>query len=204
MAVVSIAAGGCELRGEKQDKSMYGKSAAKKKSRVTTTTTTPKTEPPKAKTPPKTKKPPRRVPPRKISAIEPKDIKWEPYEVADAGLTFDSFGKKTVREIKRNKFVATSQAPLNAFIFYSGKHTYDKEAKRYEGRPKIKLSAEKKVKVCGQDARRREVNTGTLTAVLTGFKHKNTEMMAVWRVPTNLRAKYAAAEKRFLNSFKCK
>jgi len=203
LAIAGVATSGCELRGEKQDKRMRGDKASKAKVTTTQTKTTKKVEPPKR--PPTVKRPPvKRPPPRKLGAVKPGDIKWEPYTVKAAGLTFDSFGKATVRELAKNSFVATSQAPLNAFIFYSGKHTYEKESKRYDGRPKIKVSKETTVKICGKPGKRREVNTGALTAVLTGFKHKNIDMLAVWRVPTNLRKQYAAAEARFLKSIKCK
>lgn len=203
--MAGVALGGCELRGEKQDKQLYGKASAKK-AKPTANKPEPKPEPKAkpSKPEPKTTKPPQRPRPRRLTSVKPGDIKWEPYTVDKAGLTFDSFGKDTVREIKRNSFVATSQAPLNAFIFYSGKHTYDKEVKRYSGRQNIKLSDERKLTICGKPARQREINTGALTAVLAGWKHKGTEMLAVWRVPAALRDQYKAAEARFWKGIKCK
>lgn len=204
MTAIGILAGGCELRGEKQDKRLHGQKAVKATAGTTTKQpeATKQPEPPKPNTRPAQPQP---RPTRTVTSVKPEDIKWAPYTIESTGVSFDSFGANTVREIKRNPpFVATSLAPLNAFIFYSGKTTYDTEMKRYEKRPRMQLSKEVKLQVCGKDARRREVNNAQLTTVFTGFEHKGTSMLAVWRVPSSLRAQYAAAEARFHNSIKCK
>lgn len=203
-AVVGFATAGCELHGEKQDRKMYGKTSAKAGAK-TPSAKTPKPEPKSKPAKPATaKKPPVRPKPRQLTAVKPGDIKWEPYTIKSAGLTFASFGKGTVRDIKRSALVATSQAPLNAFIYYRGTHTYDQEMKRYVNRPNIKLTDEKKLRICGSPARQREVHMGAVVGVITGWKFKGTEMLAVWRVPANLRDQYRAAERRFWGSIKCK